>query len=1024
MRDLWFSILGPMSVRDGATDLTPRPAKLRALLALLLVRAPDTVPTGVLIDDLWEEDPPATASTALQVYISQLRQLLDPGRSARDPDQLLRTARPGYRLQIDADRCDLHRFQALADRGSARMAAGDTAAAADTFTEALGLWRGPVLVDVPAAALHALHAPAVTELWLAVHEQHAEARLALGRPLPVIEDLTALVAEHPLRERLVALLMTALQQVGRRGEALQRYERTRVVLADELGIDPSPELRAVRERIRLGAPLRTVRSTALAQPATPDGVPAQLPPAVAEFTGRDTAVGRVVKALTNTRPGVGAPACCEIAGPGGVGKTTLAVQAAHLVRDRFPDGQLVAALAGASGAPADPSEVLRGFLLGLGVDGGLVPRSLDERARLYRSILADRRVLIVLDDAGSEAQVRPLLPASADCAVLMTGRTRLLGLEGVDTLVLDVLEPAAGVELLARVVGRARVVAEPAAATEIVGHCGLLPLAVRIAGARLSAKPQWTLAAYARSLADERGRLDELVAGNLGVRSSIALSYRACRRQDQRALRTLGRLRLGAFPAWVVAGLLDVDVRAGAELVERLVDAQLVQVAAVDRMGEVRYRLHELVRLFAAEMADADPAVERDRGVERVAEALGNLLGRAEQIVHPGRPAQPVVPFSWSVDDALVAGVDADPLGWSESECRTVLDILELAHEAELWPVTVRLAERLTWIVDVRSDWAARSTALRLALDAARRSGDRHGQAGMLRREGDLAWDLGRAGVAVAAYARARGLYRAIGDGHGEALAMLGMANVYGDRGPLRRAGALLAAAAPLLAASGDRRSQAELLRASGLLDRDLGRLDTAGESLAAAAEIFHELGDRRWSAYVLRGLVRVRRMQGRLAEAERLATDCMVAFQQLSDRRWEAYALFSLAEVDTELHRWAVAESRFQTCVSLFEAVGDTRAVAQALCHVAEVRRARGFPDDAVELLTVAMPRFTELSDPRALAQAGLALGRAHRDAGRPALAAIWLGRSAELYRRIGLAARQHEAAADLRAVVAALAE
>ncbi|MGI5128863.1 BTAD domain-containing putative transcriptional regulator [Pseudonocardia sp. CA-107938] len=1012
-----------MSVRAGATDRTPRPAKLRTLLALLLVRAPNPVPTDALIDGLWDADAPTTATTALQVYVSQLRQVLDPGRSARDPAQLLQTSRRGYRLRIDPMQCDLHRFRALADRGSAALAKGDPAAAADAFTAALRLWRGPVLADVASAALHTAYVPAATELWLAVHEQHAHARIVLDRPAPVIADLSAIVAEHPLRERLVALLMMALDQVGRRDEALRQYERTRTVLADELGIDPSPELRAVRERIRLGAPLRTARARATAQPSTTRGVPAQLPPAIADFAGRVDDLERVVAALTAARLGVGAPACCEIVGPGGIGKTTLAVQAAHRITDRFRDGQLVAELVDATGAPVDPAEVLRDFLLALGVDGRLVPRSLDERERLYRSILSDRRVLVVLDDAASERQVRPLIPGSAGCAVLMTGRKRLDGLEDVATVVLDVLHPAETITLLDRTVGGGRVAAEPVAAAAIAAHCGHLPLAVRIAGARLAVNPQLTLTEFAQSLADERSRLDELVAGNLAVRSSIGLSYRACCPEDQRALRTLARLRLAGFPAWVLAGLLDVDVRTGAEIVERLVDAQLVQVAGVDRMGEVRYRLGELVRLFAAEMADADPVDEINRGIGRVAEAMGTMLGRAERAVHPGSPAPPPRLVSWSVDDALLAGLDADPLGWSGSEYRTALDVLALAHEARLWAVTVRLAERIDWIVDVHSDWTGRRTAIRLALSAARQAGDRHGEAGVLRRAGDLAWDLGQAGAAVVAYTRARCRARALGDGHGEALALLGTAAVYADRGPLRRASALLAAAAPELARSGDRRGQAQLLRARGLLDRDSGRLDEAGESLAQAAEIFHELGDRRWWAYVLRGLVRVRRMQGRAAEAEQLGADCVAAFQLLSDKRWEGFALFSLAEVDVDQQRWASAEERFRRCIALFESVGDTRAVVQTLCYLGDVHRARGFPEVAVELLGGAMPRLAELGDPRALAKAGLVLGRAHRDTGRLDDAAHWLRRSVELYRRIGLESLADEAAADLHLVLADLA-
>jgi tetratricopeptide (TPR) repeat protein len=704
-----------------------------------------------------------------------------------------------------------------------------------------------------------------------------------------------------------------------------------------------------------------------------------------------------------------------------VGKTTLAVQAAHAVRADFPDGQLVADLAGVTDQPADPAEVLREFLLQLGVHAGTLPRTIDERSRLFRSTTSGRRLLLLLDDAASERQVRPLLPGSASCAVLITGRRRLLGLEQVHTLDLDVLEPAGARTLLSRLIGTARVDAEPGAVSEILTHCGLLPLAVRIAGARLSAQPQVSLTAFARSLADERGRLDLLVAGDLGVRSSIGLSYRGCRELEQRGLRVLGAVGLAEFPAWVVAGLLDVDVRTGTEAVELLVDAHLVAVASVDALGEVRYRLHELVRLYAAELAAADPPEQVTAGIRRVAAAFAELLGRAERATHPGGQQRPGPPPRWSVDDALLAGIDADPQTWAATESRTVLGVLRLAHAARLWPVAVLLAERLTWIVDMLSDWSGRRTAVELGLDAARRAGDDYGTAAMLRRRADLEWDLGHAGLAVADLARARLLHRRLGDRHGEALSLLGLAAVYTDRGPLSRAQALLDAAEPVLAEVGDRRGQAEVVRFRGLLHRDRGELAAAGECLAAAAAIFAELGDERWWAYVSRGLVRLRRQQGRLAEAEQLAVECVATFRRLCDQRWEGYALFSLAEVDLDLRRLGDAEQRLQHCVELFGAVGDRRAIGQALCQLGEVRRLAGSPEEAVEVLADAIDRIDEEGDPRAMALAALAMGRAHRDAGRPGPAADWIGRSAEIYHRIGLPARYREAADELRELLAA---
>jgi len=1021
---IWFGVLGPLSVLDGDRDRTPRPAKVRTLLALLLVQVGDAVPLTVLIDEMWGEDPPATVTTALQVYVSQLRRLLGPGVAARDPAQLLQTHRPGYRLQIAPEQCDLHRFRTLADRGAASLADGDATAAADTLGAALALWRGPALVDVSARILHDLHAPTLEDQRLAVIEQHAEARLALGRADAVAAQLAGPVAAYPLRERLAAQLMVALYRSGRRGDALRAYDRTRRTLADELGIDPGAELRALHESILSGTeplsgdPVAVSRPPATVEPG-PYTAPAQLPPAISDFTGRETTVDAVVDALTSDGEAGSAPACCEITGPGGAGKTALAVQAAHRIQERFSDGHLVTNLRGTTEHPAEPGEVLSSFLRELSLDGRFVPDSVDERSRLFRSRVAGRKMLVVLDDAVSEVQVRPLLPGTPGCAVLITGRTQLLGLEGVRTIQLDPLAPDDAAGLLLRLVGADRVAAEPDAAADIVLHCGYLPLAVRIAGARLSAKPHWNLADFATALADERRRLDMLTAGDLEVRASIGLSYRACRAEDRRALRLLGRLRLPDFPAWTVAALIDTDVRAGTEVVERLVDAQLVHVTGIDRVGQVRYHLHDLVRLFADEQADADPPAEWNRGLERVAEALAELLERAERAVHPGRlltTAGREAP--WSVDDGVAATVDTDPIGWSTTELPTLIGALQRSHAASLWSLTVRLADRITWLVDVRSDWTGWRLAQELGLDAARRSGDRRGEAAALSRRADLEWDLGWAGRAVADYARARCLHRRLSDRHGEALAALGLAAVYADRGPLRRATALLASAAPVLAEFGDRRGRAQLLRHRGLMHRDRGKFDDADRCLESAAKIFHELGDRRWRAYVLRSLVGVRRQQGRLDEAQALGESCLVSFRAVSDRRWESYALLSLAEIDLDRERWTSAGDRFRHCVDLFEEVGDQRAAARALCSFGEVRRAEGRLAEAMELIRRGMAVFTEIDEPRGMALAGLALGRVHADAGQHEAAACCFSGAADRFARIGLTDRAGEALAELRRV------
>jgi Helix-turn-helix domain/NB-ARC domain len=343
----------------------------------------------------------------------------------------------------------------------------------------------------------------------------------------------------------------------------------------------------------------------------PGGAPCQLPADLADFTGRAEQVALVRGLLAATAPG-GTPAVVVVAGTAGVGKTALAVHAAHQLRSWFPDGQLYANLGGAGPRPQDPGEVLSGLLRVLGVDGAAIPAAVGERAALYRARLADRRVLVVLDDAASEAQVRPLLPGTAGCGVLATSRARLVGLEGARRLDLEVLAPGQAVELLGRVAGAARVAAEPEAAAAIVGYGGWLPLAVRIAGAKLAGRRHWPLARLAGLLADERRRLDQLVVGDLEVRASVALSYQALTGDHQRTFRRLGQLAAPDFAAWVAAALLDSTAEQAEELVDGLVQAQLLEVAGRDQTDQVRYRFHELLRLYARERATVeDPPRQR-----------------------------------------------------------------------------------------------------------------------------------------------------------------------------------------------------------------------------------------------------------------------------------------------------------------------------------------------------------------------------------------------------------------------------
>ncbi|HXM55556.1 MAG TPA: BTAD domain-containing putative transcriptional regulator [Candidatus Dormibacteraeota bacterium] len=593
---LSFGILGPVEARAGSRLLRLGGPGQRSLLAGLLLRANQVVSSHALIGAIWGETPPRTATAKLHGHVSALRRDL----GGRAP--LVLTRAPGYLIALGPEQLDLFRFDRLAGEGRALLGQAPAPAAAK-LRAALSVWRGQPLEDLDLGGEFAAEAAILRERRLSVLEERIDAELRAGRHAELVAELEGLTLAHPLRERLHGQLMIALSRSGRRADALGAFRRARRLLAEETGLDPGRELQRLERAILVGedefdAPAAPGRVRHLGLPVR------QLPPARGDLVGRDETLAALRRCVTGHPARDWRPTPCVVIGGGpGTGKTAVAIRAAHELRSGFPDGQLYLSLRTADG-PIGAGALLATLLRTLGVESEMVPESVAGREHLYRSVLSGRQVLVVLDDAAGEAQVRPLIPGEPGSAALITSRARLEGIEGARRVDVGLLSPEHGVELVARVAGRELAASERGVAAQLVRSCGRLPLALQIAGAKLAARPHWSIAHLAERLRDERRRLDELRAGDLDVRASLARSYRGLGREEQRAFRLTSLFEMREFTSHVAAPLLGVDVPTADDLLERLVAAWLLD--AWDRSGRTHYSFQSLVRLFARECAEAD----------------------------------------------------------------------------------------------------------------------------------------------------------------------------------------------------------------------------------------------------------------------------------------------------------------------------------------------------------------------------------------------------------------------------------
>jgi DNA-binding SARP family transcriptional activator len=973
--------------RDGREVTAGQPRQL-ALLGVLASRANRVVSRGELVDAVWGDDPPASAEGGIYTYVAGLRRILEPDRPLRSPDRARRaparvlvSAGGGYMLRLEPGALDARDFEQSLAKSRSLRADGDLTGALFGLNDGLAMWRGAAFAGVPGPFAEA-ERQRLGELRTGAAEERADLMLALGRAAELIPDLTTLIAEHPLRERARGLLMIALYRCGRQAEALQAFYDIRDRLGEDLGIDPGSELNRIHQQVlamdpalespvaALAAgtavpaatavtaasatvapasraapaiPAPAVRAPAAAVPGRPvpagqhvpelaakvAQTPAQVPPDTAAFAGRAAELRRLHAMLPAEHA---SPAVAVIAGTAGVGKTTLSIRFARQSAAHFPDGQLYVNLRGfdPSGNPVHPSAALRGFLDALGVPSQQLPPDLEAKTALFRSLLNGKRMLLLLDNARSTEQVRPLLPGSPGCMVVITSRSQLTGLvaaEGASLLPLDVMTGTEARELLAGRLGEERVAAEPAAAGELILRSSGLPLALSVTCARAASRPGLALADLASELRDARGRLDALQTDDTAtdLRAVFSWSYD---RLSEGAARMFRLLAVHPGPDVSLPAVASLTGLPRAEA--RATLAELTRASLVSEEQTGRYTFHDLLRAYAAERAAASDATpgggpgdprELDDARLRLIDHYVRTASTGTRRLYPGRHTVelPRVPAGVTPEEL---GGYAEVLDWFAVEHYALHAVVSMAAERGFDDYCWKLAWAWGPFLKRRGLLHDGVAVQRVALTAARRLGDPSSL-------GHVHYELG---------------------------------HVYSRLGKVAYANAHMGRALEMFTELGDKINIGHVEHGLALLMNQQGRWAEALPHAIEALRLYRSFGDHAMVAYSENAVGWVYANLEDYTEALRHCRRALELHHLSGSRSGMADTLDSIAFAYSGLGDHDRAMAHYQQALQTYEEIGDPEGQGEALIHLGDAQLAAGLPRAARHAWELALERLAKL--------------------------------------------------------------